>query len=438
MLNKSVLGTIMRVISVGINFLFGIVYANLFGAADFGTFVFLQSIATIVTAVITFGLPTLLTRELASYGGSIVEDSPRALAFIVVVQLAVISVLVGAIIFYGLLFGAVYADNTSVVLVSALIFANSVLAFVAATFIGRMRVLQASVITDLLRPTIALLCLLASFGLAVGGANQGMVAHVVAGGILVIILGGPLVAEFIQARDAWLLPEFWRLVTNFLAQSTKIALAAISITLSAQIDILVIKMFEAPDSVAHYFAAARLAIFVSFFFGIYGMYAEPVIVRLLRTNEYEATQRSIWFATIVGFSVAVASGLGIIGVGNWFLGLYGASFQTAYTTLIILVVGQILWTSFGPAQMAMRAAYLDTLVVKSLAMALVVNLAVTFLLVPLMGIAGAAVGTSLQFFIAGLLMSRSMFKHAGIRTTIWNVEVWRQGLRQVQETLHKV
>lgn len=430
MLWKSILGTGLRVVSALTNLLFGIACSRLFGAADYGTFVFLQSIATIVTTVVTVGLPTLLLRELAANDGVFEKDQPRTLAMLIIAHVVICAALLGAFVAYVYLIGAPGLDMASTALLAALIMTNIVMAYATAARIGRSRVLQSSLLTDLVRPAFALAALLMIYALAIDVANAGLIAQVAAGGVLTLTTAIPLLGEFFAARRSWRSEEFRALTSQFLLQGAQIAVTAALITLSIQVDVLVISAFAPPDEVAHYFAAARLALLVTFFFGVETAYAEPRVVSLLHNNERGPLQKMIWLTATTGFGVSIAAGIAILIAGRFYLGLYGPEFLTAFPALATLVVGQVIWTSYGPAQMGLRAARLDMQVLVLTGLALGLNLVVSVALVPLLGIVGAAIGTALQFILLGLFLARSMRRQTSVQTTVWSLAAWNLALRK--------
>ena len=89
---------------------------------------------------------------------------------------------------------------------------------------------------------------------------------------------------------------------------------------------------------------------------------------------------------------------------------FGESFEPAATALRILAAGQLLNAAFGPNVVLLTMTHNERRVTRAMAIAMALNLVMIPLLVPLWGIAGAAIAV-----VASLLC--------------WNVMLWRDARR---------
>lgn len=406
--------TFLRLTSTAITLAFGIVAAGLLGAEVFGGYVSLMAIAGVAATATSIGLPSLLAREIASSRGSGDAAALKPLAQgIFVLNAALVIVVAGTF--------ALGWDEIGLVLLFAL--AGNAVGTLGAAYSGFERVLFAGWVASILRPsvTIATLWMLAqvfepSIRLPVlaqiGGAA-------VAATVLLIFWCGVTPAAAVPAvfRAAWWSPRHRAL----LRLGGIFAGNQLLINLTTQIDILILTVLVSPEEMAHYYAAARAALVVSFFFGSSAILAEPQLARLFAGGELDGVRRVALSTARAGFLMTVLAALAAIMFAPLYLDLYGPGFRAAFPALAISAAGLVGWSLFGPAQVLMRAARLDSDLLWQTGAAVAINAAATALLVPILGITGAAVGTAFQFVSYGWLLARTVARKTAVRTDLFPI-----------------
>jgi len=160
------------------------------------------------------------------------------------------------------------------------------------------------------------------------------------------------------------------------------------------VDILALEHFRSPNEVAVYYAAARLLAIVAFvYFAIAGATTH-------RFTEYHVAgdpkRLASFFAETVRWTFwpSLAACALILAFGMPLLELFGAGFASGYDVMFILAVGMLARAAVGPAERLLNMLGERKPCAVIYAGAFAVNLALCIVLIPRIGIEGAALATS--------------------------------------------
>lgn len=413
--------TALRLASALLSLAFGMVAARLLGVETFGGYVSLMAIAGLVTVASSVGMPTLIVREVAAARGSIGTARLRPLidgCVFILLLLGVAAVLSG------------FWSGLDIGLVLAFVCLSNGASFLGALHAGFERVLFASWIDGVVRPVCALVALVA---LVWSGLVSAQAA--VAGQIIGVVLAACAFLYFIDLHRASqtvrsIHSQRRRLTDHWGMAKTGALIAGTQLLINAttQIDILILTAMTGPADVAHYYAAARAAIVVSFFFGSCGALAEPRLTRLYASGDMESFKRLINSTALLGVWMTVLAALGALIVAPYYFEMYGPTFSDASTALLILVFGLVAWSLFGPALIALRAVRQDKKLLAATVLAVASNIGLSLLLVPAFGMNGAAVGTAAQFIVFGCALALFLTRTTSLRTDVFQFSIWKRAL----------
>lgn len=164
--------------------------------------------------------------------------------------------------------------------------------------------------------------------------------------------------------------------------------------LNGYIDVIVIGFFLSPEDVGAYNAAWRTALLVWGAPQALSVLAAPLIGRLHAAGNNDEL-RSL-MATIIqwGFWPALLAAAVFIIFGQPILSLFGGGFTVAYASLVVLVLGQLTGAAAGPVDYLLgMTGHHDRLALIH-AMMCIVCIVLTLVLVPVLGIIGAAIAKS--------------------------------------------
>ena len=183
-------------------------------------------------------------------------------------------------------------------------------------------------------------------------------------------------------------------------------------------DVLMIGMFLQPAAVAYYFAAARTATLVTFFFTSISTLSGPRVAELHaqgRTRELQQLVEGIapWIAV-----PATAVTIVLIAGSSLLLRLFGQGFEAAWLALILLAIGNLVTSITGPAALLLNMTGHQDTSAKVYGAAALANIALNAVLVPRLGLTGAALSTAISVSVMSSFLVVLADRKLGIRTSI--------------------
>ena len=179
------------------------------------------------------------------------------------------------------------------------------------------------------------------------------------------------------------------------------------------VDILALEHLRSPDEVAVYYAGARLLAIVAFvYFAIAGAtthkftkYHVAGDTEKLKSFFAETARWTFWPSLVVC--------AGILAFGKPLLSLFGANFERGYAVMFILAVGMLARAAVGPAERLLNMLGERKQCAGVYAIAFAVNLALCLLLIPHIGIEGAATATSAALVVESIMLYRMAARRLG-------------------------
>ena len=193
-------------------------------------------------------------------------------------------------------------------------------------------------------------------------------------------------------------PKIW------LATSLPILMVEFFYLLLTYVDILTLERFRSPEDVAVYYAGARILALVAFiYFAISGATTHKF------TQYHVAGDKdrlASFFAETVKWTFwpSLAACAVILALGKPLLSLFGENFERGYAVMFILAVGMLARAAVGPAERLLNMLGERKQCATIYAAAFAINLVLCVLLIPRLGIEGAAVATSTALVAESILL----------------------------------
>jgi O-antigen/teichoic acid export membrane protein len=173
-----------------------------------------------------------------------------------------------------------------------------------------------------------------------------------------------------------------------------------------QLEVILLGAFADARAAGLFAAAARLVSLMTFALAAFGIVSGPMIASAYRRGDLAELQSITSFTTRLGLIFAAGVALALIVGGKLLLSLFGPEFEAAYLPLLILVAGGLVNACTGVV------VYLATLTGRerpALAIflsALILSLVLNLLLIPRLGVVGAAIASSsaLAFWNIAMLL----------------------------------
>jgi O-antigen/teichoic acid export membrane protein len=221
-------------------------------------------------------------------------------------------------------------------------------------------------------------------------------------------------AERIEAGPKQYAAGLW------LATSLPILMVEGFYLLLAYTDILVLKQFQSPDEVAVYYAAAKTLALVSF---IYFSVAAATAHRFSGyhvAGDREGLSHLLTQSIRWTFWPSLAATVLLLLLGRPILGLFGPHFVEGYPLMFILAIGLLARAAIGPIERLLSMLGEQRVSAMVYASAFAINLGLCFVLIPLFGLAGAAIATTLALIIESIMLFVVTKRRLGFHVFVWN------------------
>lgn len=395
----------------------GVLLARGLGPESYGTYAFVLSIITLLSLPAKAGVPTLLVRETAknqlNKEWGLMRGLLRASNLFAIGYSVIVMVAVGA---WLLLREADDTEETATLIWGLLLLPlMSFEAIRTGALRGLRWILSAQVPERIIRPLTMILLV---GGVVLLGSELNAVRAIqfnVMGALLAFFLGVFFLFKALPLNVKKAQPKYdikpW--ASSFLPLSLFAGLQL----LDSQVSILFLGFLATNEEVGLFRVAATGAALVAFGLNAVNMAMAPQISRLYNAGELEKLQRTITLSTrvvaLVSFPVAITFmifGEAIISF------VFGQEYVSAAPALAILCVGQLVNASAGSVALVLNMTGNEKSTVIGAATALVTNLILSLLLVPVLGLLGAAIGFSLSLSAWNILLMFLARKQVGVNT----------------------
>lgn len=374
-----------------------ILLARVMGPEQFGIYVYVFTWLNILVLLAVLGLDTTLLRYVASYK---VEAAWGALRGILERsdQLTLIaSCAVGIIGFVTIwLLRARLGPELSLTFwigfVILPVFALSTLR--QAALRSLKHIILAQLPGSIIRPV-----LLAVF---VGAAYSASYQRVNAPTVMIVNVLATVIALFISVY--WLrqkLPQRAKIALpdyrsrEWITVALPLLLVNGTFMLLTHADVLLIGALLGTTEAGIYSVASRFATLLLFGLTAASAIAAPMISEFYTQGQLKALQRVVTLTMWAGLGFALPITVAMLIWGRWLLALFGPIFVDAYAVLIILVAVQLVNALTGPTGYVLSMTGHQNQLALILTLSMLISIALSYLLIPILGIVGAAIAVAL-------------------------------------------
>lgn len=191
----------------------------------------------------------------------------------------------------------------------------------------------------------------------------------------------------------------------WISTSLPISLSVGFFFLLSYVDILVLQIYRPPGDIAIYYAVQKLLALVAF------LHFSVAATAAHRFSEYRATgqlQKLVDFYADTRrwtFWPSLAGVAGLLVAGRLLLWLFGPDFVAGYPLIAILSVGLLARAAIGPTERLLTMLGRQNICAIVYLAAMLTNLGMCVILVPQLGLAGAATSTSAALVVESVALS---------------------------------
>jgi O-antigen/teichoic acid export membrane protein len=192
-------------------------------------------------------------------------------------------------------------------------------------------------------------------------------------------------------------------------------------------DVILLSLYRPPSEVGMYFAGAKTMALVMFVHYAIGSAYAHRFSSLKAQGDNDGLKAAVRDAVRWTFWPSLVAAMAILALGKPLLSLFSQDFVSAYPVMVILVLGFLARASVGPAEFMLNMLGEQNLCAAVVATAAVLNIILNVLLIPRLGLLGAACATSAALVftaVANFLVARrrlglniSILQHLRARNT---------------------
>ena len=423
-LKRGIAGVALRVSGAVLSFILTVVLARTLGADGFGTYAYAMAIAMLGVMLAQIGLPVLVVRETARFHSADHWNRLRGLLFgsmFLVLGLSVFCLLV------VLLLLEFAGDRIPAVNIGVMIPALGLIPMIAMNNVGGASLrglgyaIKGQLAEQLVRPGVFLAALLSVSAIAVAPdltPSIAMTLHASAAiaaflfGVVLLVRALP--DDLRRAKSDF--SEWGRFRKSLLPLSILVGLQAIN----GQTDLLMLGYFRDAADVGIYRVAHQSASVVNLTLFAIGLTVEPTIARLHISGEPAKLQRVVTLTARMAFALSAFMTVFLIVFGQFLLDtVFGSTYTDSFVPLTILCIGQVALAYAGWSVLMLNMSGNERVTATMTAYAALGNVIANALLIPPLGMYGAAIATASTLFAWKVTLSFISERKTGIRTLVF-------------------
>jgi O-antigen/teichoic acid export membrane protein len=282
---------------------------------------------------------------------------------------------------------------------------------------------------QILRPGLAMLFTSAAYVLGSSVGSTSALAYL--GGALAIIVVndarqinkvlGPANGKLIYETDKWL-------------QTAKpLLFSMVMYTIVTRADMLMVGALLGMEEAARYSVASRLAAFPDFLLEAIRIVVAPVVAEYYHRNDLALLQKHVTRASQLVFLAVVPFAAAFVGFPKFFLGLFGAAYQSADRILIYLIAGQCINALCGTVAVLMTMTNLQREHAYIVSAGAITMLVLGFVLIKISGAEGAAMAVAVTMSLTNIAMVIAVKRKLGIMSYM-KISRTKRSSRKIAET----
>jgi len=422
---KEGLGSLfIKVAYVFVSFLMGVVLVRVLGAENYGIYGYVLSIIRILNIPAEFGLPNLIIRETAK---NLVFKQWKLLRGLWSWSVKTV-LIIGSILLFGTFSYLYFSRNTiDSAILETITYAIFLLPILALGHLRKSqlmcldKVVLAQLPEQVLQPAMVGLFVLfvpIKFNIDIK-ASHAMGLTLLAAGIAFII-GTILLFKNIPENIRHAKPEYDK--KAWIKSAIPFAGNSGMQILNKQASVIILGIFASAADIGFYKLAVSLAISASIGTQVVTLVVIPKFSSLYAKKDMQRLQKLVRASALISFLISSGVFFFFFIFGRQFLGLvYGRDFHQALTPLLILLVGQFLNASTGPAGQLLNMTGYELMTMKGIGISLISNVILNFLLIPRYSYHGAAIATALSLILFNFVLWKTIKKRLGINSFVVNL-----------------
>jgi O-antigen/teichoic acid export membrane protein len=418
MLRNASATAVLQGASGAMAFVLAVLLARFLGSAGYGRYAVAFAWASILTIPAILGLDRFLVRGIAVYevqrNWSLMKGLLLRTNQLVLITSVAIATCGVAVAFLSMAPASRAPFSVAMVLVP--LTALTLLRQGAMQAFGR--IVSGQLPEFLVRPSLILIGVIALNYLDVLTPTSALIVNVVSVAIAFTV-GAILLRRALPTSMRLARPEF--LTGSWLRASLPMMLISGVWMANLYAATLIVGALQGPQAAGVYSAVQKGSEVIVLVLSATNMALAPAIARLYAQSDKEglehATERMARATLVVSAPLAIA----FIAFPNLYLALFGHSFQSGATALMIIAVGQLINAAAGPSGNVLIMTGQERIAVWGVATGLLANIVLAFLLVPPLGVTGGAIAFASSLALWNTILVIIARRTVGINVTAFAI-----------------
>lgn len=401
-----------------------ILLARWLGATDFGIYVSSIAILLLMSVPAQLGFPALVVRLTSAYEAQnewpLLHGLMRS-STITVARSALLVSLTGVLILWLCSVLLPEVHGRTLLWAMAILPVAALLTLVAATLRGFHRVLTGQLTESVIVPSLFLLLVVVWQLFAVQyrfqlTADVAMAIRLTAT-LIALLTAAWCLSRVLPSEITRVMPEYDRKM--WIHAALPLALLGALNIVNAQTDVLMLAAIRGADSAGIYQAAVRGSELVALSLFIVGGVARPTISRLYARGDLKELQRLVTTSVRAAFAVSVPIAIILATFSKPILRIvYGSEFEQGGVALSFLCAAQVVNVGTGLVGQILVMTGHERDAAFGLGIGVGVNVILNAALIPLWGIAGAAVATGVSLVVWNVFLMRRVRRRTRLNSGI--------------------
>ena len=415
---KNITGTFLLNVGEALfAFLTAILLTRLMGSASFGIYSYIISLVGLLSTLTLLGQDKLIVKELASKTKEI--NSRLLFNSSLVVVATLYSALMILFFFYMNYTIIEPARHSALILLPVLLFLTVASKILEALLQGHNFVAKSFFAMKFLKP----LCFISLIGAVTFIDITMSAANSISLTIFATIIALVYLSRFIcdKAILSKAPPSETLDNMNVVKKGVPFALIASISAINGNIDMIMLAQYVSDEQLGIYRVVHRVTSLTAFALTAVNAVFGPRISAFYAEQNFSEMQRLAVISATAVAAIAIPTSAILIFQGNLVLLVFGQEFVQGDVTLKIMVIGQLVNVFTGSVGLILAMTSYARKVSTSLALACIANVVVNLLLIPVMGINGAALATVASVAMVNLINLYWVITKLKINPTIFGV-----------------
>lgn len=215
-------------------------------------------------------------------------------------------------------------------------------------------------------------------------------------------------------------------VSDWIKTSFSMMLSSSFMQLINRLDIIAIGIFISPTATGVYAIALRLSRLINIGLQITNESSAHLFKPLFSRGERDKLQRIVFTTAKITLITTIPIIAVLMLFPTFILSQYGDDFASGRPLLQILLIGQIINAISGPNGLLLNMTAYQDLLARIFTITFFIDVVLLIILLPLLGVLGAAIATSGSIIFRNLVTIFYVWKNLKVNPTVVSVEAWQR------------